>query len=372
MGMRRLLLLPCLLLAACGGGGDGGQAGSGDGQRPETSTSPRTTSSTPARAPGRKTIATGLEVPWGVAFLPGGDALVAERTTGRVLRVPEDGGAEREVMRLPGVDGDSGGEGGLLGLAISPRYAQDERVFAYYTTEEDNRIVSFSLGGRVEPVLTGLKNGVIHNGGKIAFGPDGKLYAGVGEVGDDELAQDRSAREGKILRLNPDGSVPRDNPFPGSPVWSLGHRNVQGFDWDSAGRMWASEFGQDELDEVNLIEKGRNYGWPEREGKGSTDGGKYTNPKETWSTSEASPSGAAILGSTLYLGALRGEAVLRVRLSGRGTDKLSPLLEGKLGRVRGVAEAPDGSLWVWTSNRDGRGSPRKGDDRIVRVPAGAS
>jgi glucose/arabinose dehydrogenase len=309
-------------------------------------------------------VATGLQVPWGVAFLPGGCALVSERTTGRILRVSR-GGRKRVVMRLPGVDTDAG-EGGLLGLAVSPGYARDGLVYAYYTSNRDNRIVRFRLGGRVRPILTGLRREFVHNGGRIAFGPDGKLYAGVGDAGSSGLAQNRGSLNGKILRMDPDGSVPAGNPFANSLVWSLGHRNVQGLAWDAEGRLWATEFGQDTFDEVNLIEPGRNYGWPEVEGRGPT-GGRFTNPVVTWRTSEASPSGAAIRAGTLYIGALQGEAVLRVRLRGRSGAKLQPLLSGRYGRIRTVARAPDGSLWVTTSNRDGRGSPRRGDDRIVRL-----
>jgi glucose/arabinose dehydrogenase len=320
----------------------------------------------PAESRQVRTIATGLSVPWGVAFLPGGDALVSERTTGRILRISRDGRRRRAVMRMPGVDTNSG-EGGLLGLAVSPRYARDRWVYAYFTSASDNRIVRFRLGGRIRPVLTGLRRGAIHDGGRIAFGPDGKLYAGVGEAGDTTLAQNRRSLNGKILRMNPDGSVPRGNPFPGSLVWSYGHRNVQGLAWDRRGRLWATEFGQNEFDEVNLIRKGGNYGWPEVEGRGSTAGGRFINPKVTWATSEASPSGAAIAGRTMYIGALQGDAVLRVRLNGTRARKAAPRLQGRYGRIRTVVRAPDGSLWVTTSNRDGRGSPRSGDDRIVRL-----
>jgi glucose/arabinose dehydrogenase len=300
-----------------------------------------------------------------VAFLPSGAALVSERTTGRILRVAPTGRTQ-VVMRVPGVD-TGAGEGGLLGLAVSPRYARDRLVYAYFTSGRDNRIVRFRLGGRPQPILTGLRRGFVHNGGRIAFGPDGKLYAGVGDTGDDPLAQSRSSLNGKILRINPDGSVPAGNPFPGSRVWSLGHRNVQGLAWDARGRLWATEFGQDSFDEVNLIRRGRNYGWPEVEGRGSTDGGRFTNPLVTWRTSQASPSGAAIRAGTLYIGALRGEAVLGVRLRGTGAAKRPPLLSGRFGRIRTVARAPDGSLWVTTSNRDGRGSPTRADDRIIRL-----
>ena len=312
------------------------------------------------------TIAAGLSVPWGIAFLPGGDALVSERTTGRILRISPDGRRRRVVMRVPGVDTNSG-EGGLLGLAVSPGYASDRWVYAYFTGRSDNRIVRFRLGGGVRPVLTGLRRGTIHDGGRIAFGPDGKLYAGVGEAGFSSLAQDRRSLNGKILRMNPDGSVPPDNPFGGSLVWSYGHRNVQGLAWDSSGRLWAAEFGANEFDELNLIRRGRNYGWPEVEGRGSTAGGRFTNPVLTWRPSEASPSGAAIARGTIFIGALRGEALLRARLAGARASKRAPLLRGRYGRIRTVVRAPDGSLWITTSNRDGRGSPRSGDDRIVRV-----
>jgi glucose/arabinose dehydrogenase len=319
-----------------------------------------------AAASGARTIATGMQVPWGVAFLPGGDALVSERTTGRIWRISSNGSSKRLVMRVPGVDTDAG-EGGLLGLAMSPRYLRDHLVYAYFTSGRDNRIVRFRLGGKPRPILTGLRRGFIHDGGRIAFGPDGKLYAGVGETGDSDLAQDTGSRNGKILRINPDGSVPADNPFPGSPIWSLGHRNVQGLAWDSRGRLWASELGQHSFDEVNLIRRGHNYGWPEVEGRGSTDGGRFSNPVATWRTSDASPSGAAIRRGVLYIGALQGEDLLRLRLNGTHARKLRPLLRNAFGRIRTVAKAPNGTLWITTSNRDGRGDPDDRDDLILRL-----
>jgi glucose/arabinose dehydrogenase len=312
-----------------------------------------------------KTIASGLQVPWGVAFLPDGSALVGERPTGRIVRIPKGGGRARSVMRVPGVVAD--GEGGLLGLAVSPNYSSDHLVYAYLTTASDNRIVRFRLGGAVHPILTGLQKASIHDGGRIAFGPDGKLYAGVGDAGNSANAQDRSSRNGKILRINPDGSAPSDNPFPGSPVWTLGHRNVQGLVWDRAGRLWATEFGQDTWDEVNLIRKGRNYGWPTVEGKGGTQGGRFTNPLVTWHTDESSPSGVAILGGSLYVGALAGQRLWRIPLHGAKLGKPVALLKGRYGRLRTVVAAPGGGLWVTTSNRDGRGSPRGGDDKVLLV-----
>lgn len=311
-------------------------------------------------------IAGGLAVPWSIAFLPSGEALVSERDTGRILRVPAHGGTPAEAMRVPGVATDTA-EGGLLGLAVSPGYGTDGLVYAYQTTRTDNRIVRFRLGRAIQPILTGLRRGTVHNGGRIAFGPDGKLYAGVGETGVKSLAQQRTARNGKILRINPDGSVPAGNPFPGSPVWSYGHRNVEGLAWDSAGRLWATELGQDRFDEVNLIQPGHNYGWPDVEGVGDTRGGRYTNPVVTWHPDEASPSGAAIIGRMLYAGALRGEALLRVRLDGTRAAVAPPLFRREYGRIRAVTAAPDGRLWISTSNRDGRGKPRPGDDRILAL-----
>jgi glucose/arabinose dehydrogenase len=358
--MRPLLvvLVLVLALAGCGDddGGNGAAGGSGDGSGGFEAFA--------------EDVATGLEVPWGIAFLPSGDALVSERTTGRILRVPARGGEPEVAMRVPGVDTGSG-EGGLLGLAVSPDYERDELVYAYYTTGEDNRVARFRLGEQPEPILTGLTAASIHNGGRIAFGPDGKLYAGVGDAGDGDVAQDPAAQNGKILRMEPDGAVPADNPDPESRVWSLGHRNVQGLAWDAEGRMWATEFGQNELDEINLIRPGANYGWPEVEGEGDTDGGRFTNPLVTWPTSEASPSGAALVDGALYVAALRGEALWRVPLDGDSTGEPERVLEGRYGRLRTVVEAPGGELWVTTSNRDGRGSPRDGDDRIVRVPVPA-
>lgn len=346
-----------LAMAGC----DGGPATPG----PSTTTA-SAPSATPPATPtaSAQTIADGLQVPWSIAFLPGGDALVSERNTGRILRIPAAGGTPAEVMRIPGVATDTA-EGGLLGLAVPTPY--DGMVYAYYTTRTDNRLVRFTLGGPVQPLLTGLRRGTIHNGGRIAFGPDGKLYAGVGETGDRGLAQDRSALNGKILRIEPDGAVPTDNPFPGSPVWTYGHRNVQGMAWDSAGRMWATEFGQDRFDEVNLIEPGRNYGWPDVEGVADTAGGRYTNPVVVWPTDQASPSGAAILGDTLYVGALRGQRLWPVRLDGTTATAGTPLLHNTYGRIRAVTAAPDGRLWISTSNRDGRGSPHRGDDRIIAL-----
>lgn len=313
------------------------------------------------------TVARGLQVPWGVDFLPGrdGDALVAERTTGRIVRIARPGGRKRVVMRIPGVD-TGAGEGGLLGLAVSPTYSRDRLVYAYFTSSRDNRIVRFRLGGRVRPILTGLRRGFNHNGGRLEFGPDGKLYASVGDAGVASLAPSRGSLNGKILRLEPNGSAPSDNPFRGSRIFSLGHRNVQGLAFDRGRRLWAPEFGQNAFDEVNLVRRGRNYGWPAVEGRG-TGGGQFVSPKVVWRTDQASPSGAAIRGRNLYVAALRGETLFRIRLSGTRAGRPRSVLSSRYGRIRTIVVAPDRSLWIATSNRDGRGDPRRGDDKLLRV-----
>jgi glucose/arabinose dehydrogenase len=334
------------------------------------------TRKTPVRRVEVSTLATNLEVPWSFAFLPGGDALVTERDSGRLLRVSPSGDV-REIQTLP--EGGSG-EGGLLGVAVSPDYSEDRYVYAYYTTETDNRVVRFRLGEVPEPLLTGIPVNTYHDGGRIKFGPDGMLYVSTGDAGESGNSQDRDSLGGKILRIEPDGSIPPDNPFPGSPVYSYGHRNVEGLAWDARGRLYASEFGQNTWDEVNRIAAGENYGWPAVEGRGGEDQG-YVDPITVWPTSEASPSGAEIpidgtipqWDGDLFVTALRGERLWRLELDERGAvvDR-EKLLDGQIGRVRDVIQAPDGSLWVSTSNYDSYGSPVSAqDDRILRLaPAG--
>ena len=315
-------------------------------------------------------VATGLEAPWGLGFLPSGEALVTERDSAKLLRLDPSGTVE-EVQTLPA---DGSGEGGLLGVAVSPTYEEDGLVYAYYTTAEDNRVVRFQLGEEPEPILTGIPVNSYHNGGRIAFGPDGLLYVGTGEAGDLPISQDVSSLGGKILRINPDGTVPADNPFPNSPVYSYGHRNVQGLAWDEGGQLYATEFGQNTFDEVNKIEAGGNYGWPEVEGTGGEP--KFIDPISTWATSDASPSGATILKDgavpqwegDFFMAGLRGQRLWRLDLDEEGNVAgREDLLSGEAGRLRLVTQAPDGSLWVLTNNRDGRGTPGPDDDRILRL-----
>ncbi|GAA3917002.1 PQQ-dependent sugar dehydrogenase [Actinoplanes auranticolor] len=334
---------------------------------PPTSTAPASAApSTDGGTPdlsAPETIATGIEVPWGLAFLPDGSALVAERDSGDVLRVRAGGGRPEQVFRVPGVAAD--GEGGLLGLAVAADYARTRWIYAYHTASDDNRIVRFKLGGGApEVIFDGIGKAGIHNGGRIAFGPDKMLYVGTGDAGDGSASQDAGDTNGKILRLTPEGRPAPGNPTAGSPVWSLGHRNVQGLAWAADGTMYGIEFGQNRLDEVNKIEPGANYGWPEVEGKGGD--GDYVDPIVTWSTDEASPSGAAIAGDTLYVAALRGERLWTVPLDG-GEPRAE--FSGRYGRLRTVAVAPDGALWLTTSNTDGRGDVQDGDDRILRFRA---
>jgi len=318
----------------------------------------------------QKTLATGLDVPWGVAFLADGSALVAERRTGQVVRVSPNGGTPSPVGTVPGVADQ--GEGGLLGLAVLPVKAAeaDVTVFAYLTsTEGDNRVVRMPFDGSklgaVTPILTGIASAGNHNGGLVKVGPDGKLWIGTGERGQPPRAQDRSDLGGKILRINLDGSIPDDNPFPDSPVYSLGHRNVQGLAFDSADRPWAVEFGQNTWDELNLIVPGGNYGWPEVEGKEAKDG--FIEPLVQWATDDASPSGMAIVDDVAYIGGLKGERLWQVPLIGTTTGTPKAYLEGRFGRIRNVAAAPDGTLWITTSNRDNRGNPISDDDRVIRL-----
>jgi glucose/arabinose dehydrogenase len=214
-------------------------------------------------------------------------------------------------------------------------------------------------------VLTGIPNGFIHDGGRLLFAPDGNLFVSTGETGSAELAQDRDSLAGKILRITPDGKAAPGNPRDGSRVWTMGHRNVQGLAFDGSGRLWATEFGANTWDELNRIDKGRNYGWPLVEGRG--DLSEYRNPFVQWRTSEASPSGLAFLDGSLWAGALRGGRLWQVPVRGDGTGRPRDFFVGDYGRMRTVVAAPDGNLWVTTSNRDGRGEPAPKDDRILVV-----
>lgn len=320
-------------------------------------------------------LVSGLAAPWSMVLLADTTVLISQRDNGQVLETTTPG-TTRIVGTLPGVD--PGGEGGLLGLALGPGCPSSASadpgcidLFAYLTSPEDNRIVRLPVTGAPgsrtlgtpKLILAGIPKAGNHNGGRIAFGPDGMLYATTGDAGKRDSAQDTTSLAGKILRLAPDGGIPASNPFPGSPVWSLGHRNPQGIAWDSMGRMWASEFGQNTWDELNEIVPGANYGWPFVEGVGSDS--RFHNPVLTWSTAAASPSGIAIDGTTLYMAALRGERLWVVNLDDEPTAQAR--FAGAFGRLRDVALTPDGRLYVLTNNTDGRGEPGSGDDRVISL-----
>ncbi|MFJ8041873.1 PQQ-dependent sugar dehydrogenase [Kitasatospora sp. NPDC096147] len=306
------------------------------------------------------TVAEGLDSPWGLLRLPGGDLLAGSRDTGQLTRIGADG-ARSAYGTVPGVV--AGGEGGLLGLALAP---DGRQLYAYLTADTDNRILRFDPGptgpGPATTVLTGIPKAATHNGGRIAFGPDGMLYAGTGDAGRREAAQDRASLGGKILRLTPEGAPAPGNPFPGSPVYSLGHRNVQGLAWDARGALWAAEFGQNTWDELNLVRPGVNYGWPVVEGRAGREG--YADPVAQWKPADASPSGIAYADGAIWLAALRGNRLWRVPVDGGSP---ASYLDGAYGRLRTVLAEPDGSLLVTTSNTDGRGEVRPGDDRVLRV-----
>ena len=317
------------------------------------------------------TIATGLAAPWGVGFLPNGDAVVTERDTRRVLLLEAPSYDVKQVGLISAAVStvDVGGEAGLLGVAVSPDFASDHLLYFYLSTASDNRIVKATLEkgrlGTPQVILDGIPNGDFHDGGRLAFGPDGYLYASTGETGEGDLAQDKTTLAGKILRITTDGDPAPGNPFPGSEIWSYGHRNVQGLAFDDQDRLWSSEFGYHTYDELNLIEPGNNYGWPMVEGQGDEKG--LVNPQVVWATDVASPSGLAWLDGDLWLASLRGERLWRIDVHGAHASDPTDFFVGEYGRMRTVVVTPDGQLWVTTSNRDGRGEPRAGDDRILLV-----
>lgn len=324
------------------------------------------------------TVATNLTSPWGLAFLPDGSALVSERDTGKIRRIPArpDGTPVRSVTKAPVVGTVEGvrpdGEGGLLGLAIpeTDDGSDPPFVFAYYTGARDNRVVRIEWNGtrlgKQTPIVTGIPKNSYHNGGRLLIGPRNTLYIATGDAGAPELSQDRKSLAGKVLRVNFDGEPAAGNPFRGSPVFTLGHRNVQGLAFDDAGRLWATEFGTQKADELNLLRAGRNYGWPIVEGNGGSK--VYTDPIVTWEpTSTASPSGLAIDGGYAYVASLRGAVLWQVPLQGTKAGKPRAVDIGEQSRLRTIELSPDGRLWLITSNTDGRGNPGRRDDRILSL-----
>ncbi|UDY24673.1 PQQ-dependent sugar dehydrogenase [Nocardioides sp. Kera G14] len=369
------------LVAGCGDTSDDDPSASPTASSATTSTPARSTpapsSSAPVSSPPPtdampsakvvKTIASGLDVPWGLALLPDGSLLVSTRDDGVIHRIDLATGRMSRFGEVTGAvsNVDQGGEGGLLGIAASPTYASDHTLFAYYSTADDNRIARSTDGRRWQVILDGIPHGVHHNGGRLAFGPDGMLYVGTGESGEPSLSQDPDSMGGKILRITTAGKPAPGNPDPSSPVWTIGHRNVQGLAFDKDGRLWASEFGDHTADELNWIRKGRNYGWPDTQGR--TDDQRFTSPVAQWGTEEDSPSGIAIASGAVWMAALQGERLWRIPLQGTDAGTPKGFLDGRYGRLRSVLAIDDHTLVVTTSNRDGRATPRTGDDRVLLV-----
>lgn len=346
-----LAVVAALTLAAC--------SGPDESAGPATASSSADTTTAPASV---ETVAEGLQAPWSVAFHEG-TTLVSERDSGRIVEVDE-GGSQREVGAIDGAT--PSGEGGLLGITVHEGY-----LYVYFTAGDENRVARYlltgapgSLGlGGAETVLDGAPAASYHNGGRISFGPDGMLYVSVGDAGNRADAQDTESLSGKILRLTPEGHVPEDNPFDGSPVYSFGHRNPQGLAWDQNGTMYSSEFGQATWDELNVIEAGGNYGWPEVEGIAGEPG--YIDPVQQWTPAEASPSGMTISDGSIWIANLRGERLREIPLQEPSTS--TQYLVGEHGRLRDVTVTPEGSLWALTNNTDGRGEPGPDDDRILEI-----
>lgn len=331
------------------------------------------------------TWVSGLRAPWALAFLPGGDALVTEQSgTIRLIRTDE-----RRATVYARLDVASVGEGGLMGLALHPGFPDPPYVYVMHTYRSGNNLRNRVLrlrhegdqGMRDRVILSGIPGGHFHNGGRLAFGPDGLLYITTGDAFQRHLAQSRGSLGGKILRVTPGGEIPEGNPFPDSPVYSLGHRNPQGLAWDPrTGALFASEHGPSgevgfgAYDEINRIEKGANYGWPE--GVGALDRPGFKDPVVAWPESTTPPSGMAFHRGDLFVATLGSEALIRIDLAPGSTGYRVRHIErwfrsksgaSRFGRLRDVVEGPDGALYLLTSNRGGTGHPRSGDDRILRL-----
>ncbi len=324
--------------------------------------------------------ATDNDIPWGLVTLSDGSILYSRRDAQDIVLLKD--GVQTTIGTVPGVEG-TGGEGGLLGLAITEDFPEsDPWLYVFHTSRDDNRLVrmrfendELNTASR-EVLLDGIGKNRFHNGGRLRFGPDGKLYVATGDAQSESSAQDIERYAGKILRINPDGSTPSDNPFD-NLVWSYGHRNPQGLAFDSEGRLWQQEFGDRRQDETNLIRKGGNYGWPECEGTRSRSGDGcsqegFIAPKATYATSEGSCSGIAIVDDVLYVACLRGERLYRGEISGDSLPgSMQELFVGSYGRLRTVEPTVDGNLWMTTSNDGDRDStPNNSNNEIFVVDLG--
>ncbi|WP_369393123.1 PQQ-dependent sugar dehydrogenase [Streptomyces sp. CG1] len=316
------------------------------------------------------TLSTGWTIPWGTYWLPDGKtALVTERDDFRVWKVAKDG-TRTQVGTVPDAV-TTGGEGGLLGVAVDPEWERNHYVYFMHTAAEGNRVVRMTYDGTklgdYRILLQGIRKNRYHNGGRLAFGPDGYLYVSTGEAQQPDLAQDKNSLNGKILRMTTDGQPAPGNPF-GNYVYSYGHRNPQGLAFDRNGRLWEAEFGNSSKDELNLIKPGADYGWPLCEGSCNVAG--MTNPKATWNVNEASPSGIAIIRNVVYMASLRGERLWRIPINGDSESVGTPTAYyvGAYGRLRTVTKVPGADqLWLSTTNCDNNGGAADGSDKIFRV-----
>lgn len=314
-----------------------------------------------------RTVSSGWSIPWGLSWLPDGSALITERDSFKLFKLTQSG-TRTSVGTVPNVV-TTNGEGGLLGVAVSPNWSTDHYVYLMHSASSDNRIVRMTYDGSslsgYKVLVTGIAKNKYHNGGRIKFGPDGYLYATTGDAQNSSLAQDKNSLNGKVLRMTADGKAAPGNPF-GNLVYSLGHRNPQGITWDAQGRLWEAEFGNSKYDELNLIESGKNYGWPTCEGNCSTSG--MTNPKRQWTVSEASPSAVAYADGALYLAALRGERMWRIPVDGTSAGTPVAYYNAQYGRLRTVEKVPGkNALWLSTTNADNNGGEPDGADKVFQV-----
>jgi glucose/arabinose dehydrogenase len=326
----------------------------------------------PDEAPVQNVVSGGLDTPWEVAFLPGGDLLITERP-GRLVRIDSKG--EKKVLNDFNEVVERG-ESGLLGLALHPDFKINNWIYVYLTTTSNsrqvNRVVRYVLKDNAlterTVVVDNIPGAPNHDGGRIAFGPDGYLYVTTGDAQNEQSAQDTKSLAGKILRVDENGKAPPDNPF-GNEVYSYGHRNPQGLAWDDKGRMWSTEHGPSGVgsgyDELNLIESGANYGWPIIKGTETKEGMKtpiiQSGASETWA-----PASLAFANGKLYFGGLRGQTLYVVDQN----NKLTRYFKNEFGRIRvAVSRKEDDEyyLYISTSNNDGRGNPKDGDDKIVKI-----
>lgn len=329
-------------------------------------------------------VAQDTDLPWGLVTLPNGLVLYNRRDAHDIIELNPETGSQRSIGTVPNVKGTDG-EGGLTGLEISDNFMQDNWLYIMHSSSTDNRVVRIKYQNgslqtdTLEILVTDIRRNKFHDGGRLRFGPlDGKLYVATGDAQDVQSSQRLDSLNGKILRMNPDGSVPADNPFAGSLIWTYGHRNPQGLAFDSQGRLWQQEFGKQVMDETNLIVKGGNYGWPDCEGTfGNCDQPGFVAPKATYSNEEASCSGIAIVNDALYVACLRGQRMFRHKIV--GSDEVDAelvnrqvLLEGTYGRLRTIEPSLDGDgLWLTTSNNGDKDSiANNSDEKVLFVTLG--